>query len=173
MRSDNIKNFSFAFTPFRYRDKTILRPMLDVVFQYKENRFHSIAMIDSGADYSLLRLDVAKEGLNIPIEKMKAIDGPLGISGKQLKVVKVEIEMGVVREGVLIWKDWIPFHVPIDPEEQPPQILIGRDPFFYHFRIAFRMGFTKDKEIGKFILYPEVKKRPPKEYKKPRPIKIK
>jgi len=130
-------------------------------------------MIDSGADYSLLRLDVAKEGLGIPIEELEVMDGPLGISGKQLKVVEVQIEMGIVRNGILVWKDWLPFRVPIDPESQPAQILIGRDPFFYFFRIDFRMGFTKDEELGKFILYPEEKRRQPNRYIKPPSVDIK
>jgi hypothetical protein len=146
--------------------------MLNVVFQFKERRFYSIAMIDSGADYSLLRLDVAKEGLGIPIEELEVMDGPLGISGKQLKVVEVQIEVGIARNGILVWKDWIPFRVPIDPKRQPAQILIGRDPFFYLFRIDFRMGFTKEDDMGKFILYPEEKKRPPKRYIKPPSIGI-
>ena len=164
-----MKSFSYPFIPIILRERTILRPMSTVTLAYKGNEFPTRVIIDSGADYSILRHDVAR-GLQIPIERLESIDGPVGITGDQIQTVVADIEMTFLWKTTAI-EGIVPFYIPVDPNKQPREILLERDPFFYDFRIDFRMGYTDDKTLGKFVIYPEEKKRKADRFRRPPTIR--
>lgn len=51
----------FPYIEFRgLAEERIFRPMIPVIFQANKKTFHSYALVDSGSDYTILPLDVAK-----------------------------------------------------------------------------------------------------------------
>lgn len=148
--------------------------MLSVVLEYHGNEFPTELLIDSGADYSILRYDTAKYGLKIPIETLPESSLPL-------KGITSEPQKTVLCENVTLRFKWkhkeitysLPVRIMVDIDKQPPRDCLGRDPFFYDFRLDFRMGYTDDASLGKFIIYHEDKKRKASKFKKPKGRKIK
>jgi len=169
----SIKAYSFAFKPIQTKTgAVILRPMLSVVLEYNGKEFPTEMLLDSGADYSIIRYDVAETGLNIPIDTLEECKMPLkGITDDPQKNVECEVTLHFDWKHIKVSKK-IPVRIMKDPKKQPSLNLLGRDPFFYDFRVDFRMGYTKDMSLGKFIIYPEEKKRDPKKFKRPKTLKI-
>lgn len=130
-------------------------------------------MIDTGADYSIFRYDVAKDGLNIPVDSLQEEKIPVsGISGSELSTVKSEISLAILCGDRSFIVEKLPVRIITDPTRQPKYCLLGRNPFFYDYRVDFRMGYTDDKKLGKFIIYPEKKKRKAKNYNRPLGITV-
>ena len=67
------ESFSFPFTPITIRGKTVIRPYMPTIIKYKNRIFKTHLLVDSGADYSMLRKDVA-EFLGIDLNKLKELD---------------------------------------------------------------------------------------------------
>jgi len=159
------KSFSYSFTPIQIREEIILRPVLQVVLMYKSVEFPTGVLIDSGADYSIIQREIVEDAFNIDISKLEKCGETCGITGKT-DVGKIDIEMRFgTGHDTLIEK--IPFRVSLDKKKDPPITLLGRDPFFYKYRVDFRMGYTNDPALGKFVLYPETHKRKANNFKKP------
>ena len=162
-------SISYQFSPIDIKGKTILRPMLQTILSYNSIDFPTWVLIDSGADYSIIRREIVEDAFGVDISKLEKTGETCGITGKT-KVAKIDIEMifGNERETLT---ETIPFNVSLDPLKDPPVSLLGRIPFFYRYRIDFRMGYTTDPALGKFIIYPETHKRKPENYAKPMKIK--
>lgn len=164
-------SLSYAFTPFTIKKKTILRPMLPVTIKYSSTEFPTMLLVDSGADYSILRREVVEDGLNIDISTLKKAGETSGITGKtKVAIIDAIITFGTLK---LQCKEKIQFQVSLEPDKDPPLSLLGRNPFFYSYRIDFRMGYTTDPALGKFVLYPEKHKRNAKMFGRPMKIKKK
>ena len=101
------------------------------------------------------------------------IDHATGISGRKLATVEIDICLTILSGHRTIKLDTFPVKIIKDEKRQPQISLLGRHPFFYDFRVDFRMGYTEDKTLGKFVLYPEKKKRKAKKYKRPISINVK
>ena len=149
-----------------------------MIFSYPpgsdDNPFPSEILIDSGADYSILRYDIAKDALGIPVETLPKTSSPAtGISGKRLQTVETNIGLTIPYGARSIENLHFPVKIILDKNSQPQISLLGRVPFFHDFRIDFRMGYTDDKSLGKFVLYHEDKKRKAVNYKKPFDVHIK
>lgn len=161
------QSFSYAFTPITSNDGTvILRPLLIVLLNKDGQQFGTTLLLDSGADYSMLRRDVAQEGLGIDLNSLSQEGTTYGIVGATpVGIVDIIVIFGV---GNKLREETIPFRISLDPDKDPPENILGRDPFFYRYRIDFRMGYTDDPSLGKFWFMPEEKKRKSKDYKRPR-----
>ncbi len=158
-------SFSYSFTPIDVKGNIVLRPILQAILRYKSIEFPTGILVDSGADYSIIQREILEEVFDIDISKLKKCGETCGITGKT-KVGEIDIEMqfGTERDTLI---EKIPFRVSLEPEKDTPITLLGRIPFFYRYRIDFRMGYTDDPTLGKFILYPETHKRKSSKYKKP------
>ncbi len=169
-RVNYITSYSYPFTTIIQKDGTvILRPMLTVILRYGSKTFPTELLLDSGADYSILRYDTAKYGLNIPVKSLPECKLPLkGITSEPQDTVRCENVSLTFKYGAKEITTEIFAIIMIDEEKQPSRNLLGRDPFFYNFRVDFRMGYTEDKSLGKYILYHEDKKRSAKRYHRPR-----
>ncbi|HEX17510.1 MAG TPA: hypothetical protein ENG60_03790 [Thermoplasmatales archaeon] len=132
-------------------------------------RFPTLLLIDSGADYSMLTKEIARDALNIDLSRLEREGKTTGIGG-EMEVAWVNVKVGFGQRGVYFEED-ISFQIPLEEEKDPPLPILGRDPFFYRYRIDFRMGYTKDSSLGKFVIYPEKHKRSPDKYLKPMKIK--
>jgi hypothetical protein len=158
--------FSYRFTEYPMPDgKIILRPMLYCDLEHRGRRISTLLLIDSGADFSMLRREVAEAGLNIDLSSLNPTGETRGITGvTKVSTVNVDITFSYRK---LAFTETIPFQISLDPSKDPAESLLGRMPFFYRHRIDFRMGFTDDPKLGKFTIHYEEKKRPAKGYRKP------
>ena len=158
---------SFAFTPYQVGSETIIRPMLTVILKKDNIEFPTTLLVDSGADYSMLRTEIVEDGFLTNISSFKKKADTSGVGGNT--------EVGILKATIstLEFEEIIPFQVPLNPDKNPPLSLLGRIPFFYKYRIDFRMGYTNDPTLGKFVIYPEIHKRKAEQFARPMKIKKK
>lgn len=162
-------SLSYPFTPIEINGKTVLRPMLRIILTYNSIDFPTWILVDSGADYSIIRREIVEDAFGVDISKLKKSGETCGITGKtSVGKIGIEMKFGTSRKKCI---EKIPFNVSLESSKDPPVSLLGRDPFFYRYRVDFRMGYTDDPSLGKFVLYPEEHKRNAKKYKKPLKIK--
>ena len=165
MEEGLMDNLSYAFTRYEIDGEIILRPMLPVTLKYSGKEFPTMLLIDSGADYSMLRREIVEEVFQVNIDELEKIGTTHGIVGKtDVATLNVKVLFG--REK-LYFEEEIPFRVPLDPDKDVPISLLGRHPFFYKYRIDFRMGYTTDPALGKFVIYPETHKRKAEKFAEP------
>jgi len=156
-------SLSYAFTPFQIGSETIVRPMLRVILKKGDIEFPTALLVDSGADFSMLRSDIVEDGFQVNISDLPKCADTAGIGG--LSEVGELVVKVIFTQRNFTFKEDIPFQVPLDPDKNPPLSILGRTPFFYKYRIDFRMGFTDDPNLGKFVIYPESHKRESIKYK--------
>jgi hypothetical protein len=58
-------SLSYAFSPYQIGKEIILRPMLRVILKKGDIEFPTGLLIDSGADYSMIRSDIVEDGFQI------------------------------------------------------------------------------------------------------------
>ena len=159
------ESFSFPFTPITIRGHTVIRPYVPTKIRYKNRSFNTHLLVDSGADYSMLRKEVA-EFLGIDLSKLKRTGLTSGIGGKPVPTSYVVCEIEINYRNRNINED-IPFQIILDDKSDPEINILGRIPFFYDHRVDFRMGFTDSKTLGKFVIYKEEKKRKASKFMEP------
>ncbi|MDE1879706.1 MAG: retropepsin-like domain-containing protein [Euryarchaeota archaeon] len=129
--------------------EVVLRPYLTVRLSYGRNEpIRFTALVDTGADFSLVSREVAEE-LGVVPEALAGPDYPFqGVGSRNAaRSVELHLETGYKDEGLSID---MPFLVIMnDALGQTRDILLGRHPLFHSFDFGFRMGFTDDPEIGK------------------------
>jgi len=162
-------SLSYAFSPYQIGKEIILRPMLRVVLKKGNIEFPTGLLVDSGADYSMLRSEIVEDGFKINVSDLKKYADTSGIGGTS-EVGLLNITVRITQRN-FTFEEIIPFQVPLNPDNNPPLSLLGRIPFFYRYRVDFRMGYTDDPNLGKFVIYPEEHKRESKKYEKPMKIK--
>lgn len=114
-------------------------------------------LIDSGADVSMLQLELAEQlGL-----ELGAVESTHGISG-ELAVYRSSVDARVRHGDTLLETLRLPVQVPTEPGKLALPLL-GREIFFYEYDISFRMGYTPTK--GKFVLAPVERRRDASKYK--------
>jgi len=140
-------NLSYNFTKYIVKGKTILRPIIPVELQYKNNDPIIYTMLlDSGADLTLLSKDVA-DSLGIDTNK-EADDDVYGVTGHTPVIdekVKIKFGMGSRNE----FEKEIPVQI-TNIYGSPAIPALGRETIFREFDVHFRMGQPKDKQ--KFVL---------------------
>jgi hypothetical protein len=112
-------------------------------------------LMDTGSDYSLLPRELVQEGFGIQIEDLPSGEDQQGLGGI-FPTVQIE---GKIRFGPSQspFEEDINFIISKDPTIEPNFCLIGREPFFNHYRVDFRMGWKKRGTCGKFTIFPENK----------------
>ncbi len=140
-------HLSYYFTEFRVKNQEVLRPIIPVELQYKDNEPIEFTMLlDSCADISLLSQDVASS-LGIDT-KRKADDVVQGITGDASTLtdnIMIRFGMGQKYE----FKKEIPVQV-TKIRGFPSIPALGRDPIFKEFDIHFRMGLPEKER--KFVM---------------------
>ncbi len=139
--------------------ETVLRPYLFVKLQHGKNTIDLLALVDTGADFSILPTEVAEElGIDpaqLPGEGLPFTGVTAGGAGK---VVNLTVRTPQDRGDVWLSME-IPFVVIIKGGlGQGKDVLLGRHPLFHDFDFGFRMGYTDDPEIGKWTMK-EIQKR--------------
>lgn len=120
----------------------IFRPIIPVTFKANGKKFPAWALIDSGADYSILPIEIAG------IFKLKISDQPryniLGAGGSTFTIYKspIEIEQIIQKLGFrdIKWKSFVYF------AESASTILLGQNSFLNHFKVILN-GKNKELEI--------------------------
>jgi hypothetical protein len=135
------------------------------IIRYKKRIFKTYLLVDSGADYSMLRKEVA-EFLGFELSKLKRTGLTSGIGGKPIPTSYVACEIEINYRNRKITEE-IPFQIILDEKSDPEINILGRIPFFYDYRVDFRMGYTDSKTLGKFVIYKEEKKRKASKFKEP------
>ncbi|PIQ78701.1 hypothetical protein COV82_00030 [Candidatus Peregrinibacteria bacterium CG11_big_fil_rev_8_21_14_0_20_46_8] len=124
-------------------EERIFRPMIPVTFKYKKYKVESYALIDSGADYTILPLEAAGD------LKFSLSDQPQyylqGAGGESFKIYKSPepIEQIITKTGFkpLKSKSFIYFG------ESCTTFLLGQSGFLNHFSVRLN-GRKKEIEIS-------------------------
>ncbi|MBE3121153.1 MAG: retroviral-like aspartic protease family protein [Thermoplasmata archaeon] len=165
----SLTSLSYAFIPYRIGNEIIPRPMLPVTLKRTSQTFPTMLLVDSGADYSMLQREIVQEALHIDISTLPEKGETSGVTGKA-KIAWITVKVLFGQKNLQFEED-IPFQVSLEPEKDTPLSLLGRLPFFYKYRVDYRMGYTTDPALGKFVIYPETHKRQPDDYRRPMNIK--
>ena len=116
-------SYEFAYHPCDVHPDgsgRIKRPMMPFSIVYKDEKVDTMGLLDSGADFSSIPLDLAL-GLNIKIDGLKR-DKTSGIAGEtDIAWVDLEIEFG--QRGVLFKYVW-PFQIILS--ERSELSILGR-----------------------------------------------
>jgi len=140
-------HLSYNFTTYKVKNTEVLRPIIPVELQYKDNDPIEFTMLlDSGADISLISQDVgASLGVDTKRDPDDMIQGVTGDASTLTEQVTIRFGMGHKYE----FKKEIP--VQITKIRGYPFIpALGRDPLFKEFDIHFRMGLPAKER--KFVL---------------------
>jgi hypothetical protein len=140
-------HLSYDFTVYKVKHTEVLRPIIPVELQYKDNDPIEFTMlIDSGADFSLISQDVAASlGISTKRDPDDTIQGVTGDTSTLTEQIMIRFGMGHKYE----FKKEIPIQI-TKIRGYPFIPALGRDPLFKEFDIHFRMGLpTKER---KFVL---------------------
>lgn len=133
----------YGVSPLNTQRKTIKRPMVMVELFGKTGSKKMLALVDSGADVSVLNIGVA-ELLGIDLSKAER-QRTIGISGGQETFVStIEIQVEKQDERIKIPVQFI--------DSQYVDALLGQEGFFDHYRIKF------EKDHDTFEITPAKKK---------------
>lgn len=130
-------SFEFPFHPLQQRDRTLLYPLVPVTLRFGDgNRQTHHALLDSGADRSVLPVDAA-EALGIPMDPLPGghLEGVGG--GVASSIAPVDVE---VRQGNVSYSDTHWMHVLTEDVGWPLPVLLGREPLFHIFDVEFRLS---------------------------------
>ncbi len=128
---------SFNYKSVKRPDGTLVRiPSIPVTFFGKEN-FDSIALVDSGADISIIPKDIA-EILGLKIDEKK-IDKVYGIGGT-VRAIESNVNINI-QKGHENYNFNLPIKVVLDNYDFP--IILGRIGFFDKFIISFNQKREK------------------------------
>lgn len=151
-----------------------LRPLLTADLVYQGKRFPTFALIDSGADSSLLPWEVA-EDLGIDIDALpgpeRGVTGSTGSGTGRVAEVDLDFRLSVPPGPMTL-----PFLAMRPPKDRnagssaSKSVLVGRHPFFEWFDIQFRMGFTTDPDLGKWTVREVTKHHPADRVRRARPL---
>ena len=74
-------SLSYPFTPIEINGKIVLRPMLQIILTYNSIDFPTWILVDSGADYSIIRREIVEDAFGVNISKLKKSGETCGITG--------------------------------------------------------------------------------------------
>ncbi|MEK6953713.1 MAG: retropepsin-like aspartic protease [Candidatus Micrarchaeota archaeon] len=122
-----VPQFIVPYTKLKLQGKDWYFPKVQITLKRMGKTFNTDALIDSGADYSLFRHEIA-EALGLPLER-GAVKTIKGISG-EIKTYAFNMEVDFGGES---------FNSPIEfsRDYKFRYNLLGRMPFFEKFRITF------------------------------------
>jgi len=120
----------------------VFRPMIPVTFKANNKEFKTYSLIDSGADYSVLPIEIAS------IFNLQLSDQPryniLGAGGNSFQIYKspIEIEHIIQKIGfrAIQWKSYVYF------AESGSTILLGQNGFLNQLKVTLN-GKNKEVEI--------------------------
>lgn len=120
----------------------IFRPMIPVTFKADGKTFKTYSLIDSGADYTILPIEIAGVfGLKISDQPSYSV---LGAGGNTFTIYKspIEIEQIIQKRGFrdIKWKSFVYF------AESGSTILLGQSGFLDCFKVVLN-GKNKEVEI--------------------------
>lgn len=123
-------------------EERIFRPMIPITFKVEDVEFGAYALVDSGADYTVLPIEIAGV-FNLKIDNQIQYS-ILGAGGTTFKIYKspIEVEHIVKKRGFreIKWKSFVYF------AESGSTILLGQAGFMNKFKIVLN-GKTKEVAI--------------------------
>lgn len=122
--------------------KSIYRPSIPIIFKNEEKFIYVEAIIDSGADFTILPIEIAGElGIKLDVKSKATF---YGAGGNPFTVYPspVQIEHVLRQNGFrqITWKASLYF------AESQPAILLGNHGFLDQFEVRLK-GKTKETEI--------------------------
>ena len=123
----------FKYTEFvGLSEERIFRPLIPVTFKVNNREFNTYSLVDSGADYSILPIEIAgKLNLDIGAQPRPTL---LCACGRDFTIYRspVEIEHIVKKRGFrdIQWKSYVYF------AESGNTLLLGQRGFFNHFKVG-------------------------------------
>lgn len=145
---------------------TVLRPYLDVLLEHKRAAFETLALVDTGADFSMVPREVA-EVLGIDVDRIPGEELPFSGVGAGGVGKQIGLDFTILSDLGSLRVSGLPFVVMLDsPPGQSKDTILGRHPLFRDFDLGFRMGYTDDPEIGKFTIRRVTKRRDAERYKR-------
>src|SRR3989338_5433901 len=130
-----VMTFKYKLTK-RPDGTTVKTPSIPILISGKTESFQVIALLDSGADVSVISKDMAELlGMNLDKESHKSF----GIGGAVNSIssnIKIVVEKGHERYSLNI-----PVLVILDEYSFPP--LLGREGFFDYFKVTFEQQNQK------------------------------
>lgn len=120
----------------------IFRPVIPVTFKVQDKQFKSYALIDSGADYTILPIEVAGQlGLKLSAEFRYSMEAA---GGSSLNIYRspVEIKHIIQKSGFrnLEWSSYVYF------AESGSTLLLGQKGFLDRFEVRLN-GHSKETHI--------------------------
>ncbi len=136
---------NFPFIEFvGLSEDRVFRPMIPVTFKADKEAFKAYALVDSGADYSILPIEIAGI-LNLDLSNQPRFD-ILGAGGSTFRVYKspIELEHSIQKRGFreIRWQDTVYF------AESGSTILLGQNGFFKHLKVTLD-GKNREIQISK------------------------
>ena len=136
---------SFPYIEFLgLAEERVFRPMIPVVFKVGEKEFNSYALIDSGADYTVLPIEIAGV-LDLDISGQPRY-GILGAGGNTFTIYKspIEIEHEIRKRGFrsIKWKSFVYF------AESGSTMLLGQNGFLENFKVTLNGKNRRVEIIG-------------------------
>lgn len=131
--------FSYRYKKERYVSGYVFRPRIPVRLSHNGTGLDTIGLLDSGSDTLSIPLFMA-ESLGMKLsrkkEKVQGIGGPVEV---RHGILNITVE-SKARQGKRIRRHTIRSArvvVPVVDNEEIDDVLIGRIPFFQHFKITF------------------------------------
>lgn len=139
--------FRYTTTPFTDAvGRFIQRPLIEVTLLGPSGHISALALIDSGADSTLIRADYAR-ALGIPLDpqNMKNFIG-IGPERMSCYLAPITLQVKHFESPFTITAGFI--------DSRSVDVLLGQADFFEHFRIKFE----KDRDVFELSLSPKAKR---------------
>ena len=125
---DNIPSLSYRYI----KEHGLLRPKIPIIVSAGELRTEVAGLIDSGSDFVLFPKDIAEA---VGITLTKKVDEADGVGGRircRSGLATITLQKGKTKKILTNMKIFVQ-----TDEGGIDEILLGRIPFFEHFRIEF------------------------------------
>lgn len=128
-------SISFPYVRDNVPGGYVLRPKIPIVFVNVENKVEVLALVDSGADVSIVPKDLA-EALQLDLSGKSYSIGDF--HRRNVEVVNVFVNVHIQKKDTIFRISNMPVKVSMSNDEQPEGVILGRDGFFKEFDITFR-----------------------------------
>lgn len=134
----------FQYAQYQVNDKYIYRPTVPITLKYKSKQIKLLALVDSGADFSIIPIEIA-DYLNVELDK--DLHTKFAGAGDNLFDVyysPVKISHSLYQKGfrAITWKTHVYF------ADHQPSILLGHSGFLEFFKVTFD-GIKKEIQIDR------------------------
>lgn len=139
--------FRYTTSPFTDRQgRFIKRPLVEVTLSGPSGKIPVLALLDSGADSTLIRADYAR-ALGIPLNRQH-VQNFIGIGPERMPcfLAPITLQVRYFEAPFMITAGFI--------DSRSVDVLLGQADFFEHFRVRFE----KDHDMFELVLAPKARR---------------